>query len=246
MNQPAPVTPESHRQTRWIAPPGSTEILLVRHGATEGLVGESHRFALKDGHGDPGLSDDGFRQAELVGERLSKEPIDAIYVTSLKRTHQTAAPLAATLGLTPIEEPDLREVFLGEWEGGMTRVHASAGDPRWLKMLETGEWGHIPGAETVAELTSRCMDSIERIGAANEGKRVVCVVHGGVVAAILCAITGSTNAFLGAENSSVSHIVKSASPFGSMVNVLPIPARWRLRCYNDSSHLGGFSPSTYL
>ena len=56
------------------------------------------------------------------------EPIDAIYVTTLRRTHETAAPLAARLGITPIEEPDLREVFLGEWEGG--HLPRSARSPR--------------------------------------------------------------------------------------------------------------------
>ena len=41
-------------------------------------------------------------------------------MTTLRRTHETAAPLAARLGLTPIVEPDLREVHLGEWEGELT------------------------------------------------------------------------------------------------------------------------------
>ena len=46
--------------------------------------------------------------------RLAGERIDAIYVTSLRRTGQTAAPLAAKLGLTPHVERQLREVGLGE------------------------------------------------------------------------------------------------------------------------------------
>jgi 2,3-bisphosphoglycerate-dependent phosphoglycerate mutase len=241
--QPAPLAAESHRQTRWIAPVGATEILLVRHGATEGLIGDADRFPLKDGHGDPGLSEDGLRQAQQVADRLANEEIHAIYVTSLRRTHQTAAPLAAKLGLTPIEEPDLREVYLGEWEAGMTRIHAAAGDPRWVKVLEEGEWGHIPGAETTAQLIERCMRGVEKIAAANEGKRVVSVVHGGVIAAIMTAVSGAPSGFQGAENSSISHIVKGANPFGGNSNA---GAKWRIRCFNDSSHLGGFSPSTHI
>ena len=43
---------------------------------------------------------------------------------AVQRTHQTAAPLAKHLGLEPILEADLREVYLGEWEGGALRKHA--------------------------------------------------------------------------------------------------------------------------
>jgi 2,3-bisphosphoglycerate-dependent phosphoglycerate mutase len=223
---------ETHRQTRWVAPEGSTELLLIRHGATVGLVSDSDRFPTVDGHGDPGLSEDGFRQAELVAERLANEHIHAVYVTNLVRTHQTAAPLAKRLGLTPIVEADLREVFLGEWEGGMTRVHAASGDPRWLRAMEEGEWGHIPGAETTAQLTTRCIRGLHRIEASNRGKRVICVVHGGVIAAVLGHIAGTQLAFQGAENTSINHLVAMGD-------------RWRVRSYNDVAHLGGFTPSTY-
>ena len=89
---------------RFRRPPGSTELLLVRHGESEPMV-PGRPFPLVDGHGDPELAPDGRRQAELVGARLARHPIDAIYVTTLRRTVQTAAPLAATLGLEPIVEP---------------------------------------------------------------------------------------------------------------------------------------------
>ena len=41
----------------------------------------------------------------------------ALFVTPLARTQQTAAPLADELALEPLVEPDLREVYLGDWEG---------------------------------------------------------------------------------------------------------------------------------
>src|SRR4051812_16780616 len=97
--------PEGHRQHRFVPPPGATTILLVRHG--ESAPAHPDRpFPLVDGHGDPELDPNGVAQAELLAERLQHEPIDAIYVTTLQRTHQTAAPLAAKLGLTPVVEPD--------------------------------------------------------------------------------------------------------------------------------------------
>src|SRR6476620_9810683 len=109
------------RQFRFQPPAGSTELLLVRHGESEPAV-EGQPFELLNGQGDPALSPEGAAEAELVGERLESEHIDAIYVSTLRRTAETAAPLARRIGITPVPDDDLREVFLGEWEGGIFRA----------------------------------------------------------------------------------------------------------------------------
>src|SRR5215218_7533510 len=135
-------------QHRFVPPPGACEILLVRHGESAPHV-EGTSFPLVDGHGDPALAAEGQAQAQLVADRLlaSGEQIADIYVTSLQRTHQTAAPLAERLGIVPKVEPDLREVFLGEWEGGELRRKVIDGDPIAIALFETGRWDVIPGAE---------------------------------------------------------------------------------------------------
>lgn len=220
--------PAEHRQVRYTPLPGSTEILLVRHGESAPFrPGEP--FALVGGHGDPPLAPDGERQAEAVGDRLADEEIHAIYVTSLQRTHQTAAPLAARLGLAPVEEPELREVFLGEWEGGLLRQKGAENDPVYVRMHQEQDWGVIPGAESMAVLTARCVAAVERIHAAHRDERVAVFVHGGVIAALLAHATGSRPfAFNGADNGSIHHVVV-------------LDGDWRLRCYNDTGHLGGFT-----
>lgn len=223
--------PSGHHQTRWVAPAGSSTITLLRHGATVGYT-PGDPFPLADGHGDPGLAEMGFLQAEDAGRRLSVEhrdgaPIAALYVTTLRRTVQTVAPLATALGMSPTVEPDLREVFLGEWEGGEFRQRAAEGHPAVAAAMEQGEWGHIPGAETTAELAARCMGAMERIATRHVDERVVCVVHGGVIAAIVASVTGSgMNHFLGADNCSVTTAVRT-------------PMGWRIRSFNDTSHLDG-------
>jgi probable phosphoglycerate mutase len=220
--------PEEHRQPRYLAPPGATELLLVRHGESAPFV-PGTPFSLVDGHGDPPLAPDGEWQAERVGERLAGETIHAIYVTTLQRTAQTAAPLAARLGLTPEVEPDLREVFLGEWEGGLLRERAAAQDPIYLRVHEDEDWGHIPGAETFAALADRCARGVARIHARHPDERVAVFVHGGVIGAILARATGSRRfAFAGADNGSIHHLVVAGD-------------EWKLRCYNDTSHLGPFT-----
>ena len=127
------------RQHRFVPPPGSCEILLVRHGESSPHI-EGEEFPLVDGHGDPALAPEGEAQAELVAERLvsTGERIAAIYVTTLQRTRQTAEPLARRLGIEPLVEPDLREVFLGDWEGGEFRRRVIDQDPIALAMF--GWW----------------------------------------------------------------------------------------------------------
>jgi 2,3-bisphosphoglycerate-dependent phosphoglycerate mutase len=199
---------------------------MLRHGESAPHV-EGEEFPLVDGHGDPALSPEGRVQAEQAADRLiaTGERISAIYVTTLQRTHQTAAPLAARLGLEPIVEPELREVFLGDWEGGEVRKRLADGDPIALEMAVTQRWDVIPGAEPEETFAARVRVGIERIAAAHPDELVVAVVHGGVIGQVIGQATGAKGfAFSGADNASLSHLVVT-------------PGRWIVRCYNDTTHL---------
>lgn len=216
---------EGFRQARFAAPVGATTILLVRHGESAAAV-EGVPFPLKDGHGDPALHPAGVAQAERVGERLQAERIDAIYVSSLIRTHQTAAPLARATGVTPVEYPDLREVFLGDWEGGLLRVKAAAQDPIYLRMRVEERWDVIPGAETSAQLSTRLWGALDRIVADHNDGRVAVFIHGAAIGQILSDVTDAKNsfAFAGADNGSISEIVVDGTSK-------------TLRRFNDTAHL---------
>ena len=198
---------KEYHQRRYSPPPGAADLLLIRHGRTEAArPGES--FPMVDGHGDPALHPEGERQALLVGERLKSDSISAIYVTTLRRTHQTAAPLAAHLGLTPRIEGDLREVRLGDWDGGEYRIKAAEGAPEFRRAFARQEWGEIPNAETTQELHARVRSGLLRIAAAHSDERVAVVVHGGVVGAAMAIASGAQAFhFNGADNGSISRIV---------------------------------------
>lgn len=51
---------------------------------------------------DPDLTAEGQRHAQLLANHLTAEPPATIFVSNTKRAQQTAAPLAARLGVTPI------------------------------------------------------------------------------------------------------------------------------------------------
>lgn len=181
--------PREYRQHAFKSPQGATYILLIRHGESQSAIaGQS--FPMKDGHGDPALHFNGHVQAEAVAERLKSHPINTIYVTTLQRTHQTAAPLAKVLGLLPKIIPDLREVCFGECDGGLYRIKAAESDPIFLKSMQMQEWGIILGAETTEQVKARVSVGLKRIAAAHPNELVVAFVHGGVTGAILSIATG--------------------------------------------------------
>ena len=128
-----------YRQFRFSLPPEATDLLIVRHGESA-LARLDVPAPRVDGHSDPELAPEGIEQAARLADRLAHEKIDAIYVTTLRRTQQTAAPLAARLGIEPRIEPDLREVYLGEWEGVAFRKHVREGHPTAVQMFLEKRW----------------------------------------------------------------------------------------------------------
>jgi len=213
-----------YRQHIYRPPQGAADILLIRHGESEPAV-PGIPFPTVDGHGDPGLHADGEAQAVAVGARLRDQPIAAIYVTTLRRTHQTAAPLAARLGLTPMVEPDLREVFLGDWDSGLYRIRAAEGHPAFERARAAQEWGEIPGAETTAHLHARVRAGLMRIAARHPDQLIAVVAHGGVIGAALSMASGAAPfAFNNAANGSISRLVIHGE---EMV----------VRGFNDTGHL---------
>jgi 2,3-bisphosphoglycerate-dependent phosphoglycerate mutase len=218
--------PRSFSQRPYVGPPGSTELLLVRHGASADAV-EGETFELVEGQADPPLSETGRHQADRVALRLAQEPFDALYVTTLRRTVETAEPLVERRGMTPEVEPDLREVFLGEWEGGMLRQKAADRDPLFERIMQEQRWDVVPGAESRPAFGGRLHAAVERIAAAHPGGRVIAFSHGAAIGEILAQATSSAPfAFVGADNASISRIVLTEE-------------RWVLRGYNDTAHLAG-------
>lgn len=215
---------KEYPQQKYGKPQGATDILLIRHGQSRAATLEKP-FDLVDGHGDPELSAEGVQQAKQLAERLTNYGIDAIYVTNLKRTTETAMPLAERLNLTLKMEADLREVYLGAWEGGLLRKKAAESDPIYLKMLEQEEWGVIPGGESTKNLHTRVKAGLQRIVDAHPDQTVAVVCHGGVIASLLSIATGSRPfAFEYVDNASISHVVVDGK---EMI----------VRSFNDINHL---------
>ncbi|UGS36952.1 histidine phosphatase family protein [Capillimicrobium parvum] len=217
---------DAFHQHPFALPPGATEVILVRHGASEAAM-EGVSFPLVDGHSDPALSDGGHAQAREAARRLQHEGIHRLYVSTLRRTHQTAAPLTEATGLEPTVLADLAEVGLGEFEGGQYRIRAARGDPIIRQVFDEERWDAIPGGESRESLGARVRRAIEQIVAETGPDRTaVAVVHGAVIGE-LCAQASASRpfAFVHADNGSITRLIVLAD------------GRWLLRSFNDICHL---------
>lgn len=213
-----------YRQQRFVVPPDATEIILARHGASAPIrPGET--FPMLDGHGDPELAPEGREQAKLLAERLRGEPIDGVFVTGLRRTIETAAPL----GRPTTEVPELREVVLGDWEGGSFRIHVAQRDPLAMRAIAEERWDVIPGAESMEHLAARVQAGLGKVVAATgPGKVALVVAHGGVIGEACRQATSSRPfAFVHSDNCSITRLVRFAD------------GRWLLLAFNDTAHLSG-------
>jgi len=217
---------DSFEQHPYILPRGATEVVLVRHGASAAAVA-GVSFPLVDGRSDPPLSDVGQRQARDVGARLAGEGLAGVFVSTLRRTHETAAPLVAATGLAPTVVPDLAEVFLGEFEGGEYRVRAGRKDPVILQVFAQQRWDAIPGAESLEDLGARVRAAVQEIvEQTGPDATAVAFAHGAVIGELCRQATDSRPfAFVHADNGSISRLVVRHD------------GRWLLRSFNDISHL---------
>ena len=217
---------KEYPQEDYSRPAGSIEVILVRHGASQAAV-EDQPFELLEGQADPALSRAGERQAQAVARDLAHEPLSALYVTPLRRTAQTAAPLAEITRLDPVVVPELREVHLGELDGGAFRIAVRRRDPIVAEVFRKQRWDVIPGAEPMEEFAARTRAGLQRmVEGLAPGTTIAAVVHGGVIGELCRQASDSRPfAFVHADNGSLTRLV-----------LLP-EGHWWVRSFNESGHL---------
>ena len=168
-------------------------LILLRHGQTQSNVIGALDTAIP---GAP-LNALGLRQAAAVPGALKGQEIDAISASTIERTQQTAAPLAADRGIAVDIRDGLREIAAGDLE--MLSDHKSQG----IYTATAFAWAkgdlelRMPGAETGLEFFNRFDDAIGDI-LATKAKVVVAVSHGAAIRTWVAARCENTDgAFAG-------------------------------------------------
>ncbi len=164
----------------------SLRLHLLRHGQTP-----HSRANLFCGAGsDPGLTPDGAAMAEAIASALASESWAAIYSSPQRRARETAAPLAARLGVEVTIAAGLREIAYGEWEG-LSSGEAAARDHDLHQAWNADPALHAPpGGETAPEVARRALTEIEGVRSAVPAGDVLAVTHKATIRIILCALLG--------------------------------------------------------
>ena len=183
------------------------ELTLVRHAQPQWYVDELHQGS------DPGLSELGFHQAELLADALVLEHFDEIYVSPMLRARQTVAPLLQRLDREEVIAAWLEEIKDPPWHGWPRTDVAQAYENEDLLALED-RWTGLPGGERIDEFQKRINRDLETFlagygivendhaiptwsaihGTAVErtnGPKVLCVAHGGTNSVITARLLGA-------------------------------------------------------
>jgi ribonuclease H / adenosylcobalamin/alpha-ribazole phosphatase len=145
-----------------LALPGviATRLLLVRHAVTDFTVSDR-----VDGRGgaDPDLNAEGQRQAAAVAAAITPlvEGDVRLVTSSLARTKQTGAAIAATLRSSADVDPDWDEQSFGDWDGAVF-ADLAAQHSEELRRLWLDRDYRRPGGESMAEMEARVLQAYER------------------------------------------------------------------------------------
>ena len=194
--------------------------LLIRHAHTEavGRYIAGRRAAVR-------LSEDGRRQAARLPGRLARLDVEALYTSPLERARETAAPIAARLGIEACVRDDLTEVDFGAWTGLPLDVLARL--PEWQRFNAHRATSGIPGGEHPTDVQSRAVAALEELRARHRGTTIALVSHAEVIrSAVLHYLGMSLDHFHRIEISAASVTTLEIADEGP-----------RLLCINEQDHV---------
>jgi probable phosphomutase (TIGR03848 family) len=160
-----------------------TVLLLVRHALTE-ETGKRLYGRQPGVH----LYERGRRQAEELAARLGDLPLAAVYSSPLERCAETAAPIAAAVGLEVIVEPELVETDTGMWTGKTFAQIVRT--RRWRRLLAIPSSTRAPGGESAAEVQARAVRAVDRMIERHSRRLVALISHGDPIRLVLAHYAG--------------------------------------------------------
>jgi len=200
----------------------STTLFLVRHGETA-----FNHLVSYQGHQDIPLNDTGRLQARLVGEKLKDARCDFLWSSDLGRARETAQIIGQFTGLEVHEDPRLREIAFGQWEGLTPREIGETWPEELAKWRREPETARVPGGETLLEVVRRVMDCLNELASLHPNQRGIVVLHGGPIRLIAATILG-----LDLQNRYLIPIDN-----GAITTIKKAEERWLLLGMNDHCHL---------
>lgn len=171
----------------------------------------------------------GRHQAECIARSLAdRGTVEEIVSSPLRRCRETAAAVAARLGLEVRIEEGLRETDFGAWEGltfAEVRERYGADLDAWLASAKVAPTG---GGESFAEVARRVSATRDRLTTRYAGRTVLLVTH-------VTPIKTLVRLALGAPPEAMFRMELSAASVSAVAYYADGNASVRL--LNDTSHL---------
>lgn len=157
------------------------ELVLVRHALPVRVDGTT------DGSpADPGLAERGRAQAARVIAALAGDRVDALYSSPARRAQETAAPLAAALGLPVTVLDGLDEFDSGHSSYVPVEELRAAADERWHQLVR----GELHPSVDPADFQAGVVAAVESVAHAHPGGRAVLFSHSGSINAYCGRVLG--------------------------------------------------------
>lgn len=238
--KPRPVCLGSEEASRISTPPGSDpsgldgklRVIIVRHGQTP-----HNREGRFRGLLDVPLDETGQEQArrsaaflrQVLGVGGSSGGL-ALHTGPLARTRQTAAPLAADLGITATSLDELNDVDVGLWQGVLIAEVAEREPAAYRLWTEHPAAFRFPGGDSLAgihERSAKLLACLASGAASGDDRDVVLYTHQVPAKLLVAAALGlGPEAFwrLRVDNAAVSVLERERG-------------RFALTLFNASAHL---------
>lgn len=160
------------------------KIYLIRHGETDW-----NKLRRLQGQADIPLNEFGRQLARETEPALRDVPFDRVYTSPLKRARETAELVTAGRNLPIIEEPRLKEMGFGEFEGLCCREEGwNIPDPGFRDFFNAPEKYRPPkGGESFQQVSDRLESFLKELYATEElqDKTVLLSTHGAALCGIL-------------------------------------------------------------
>ena len=220
-------------------------VILLRHGEPDWYP-EGRDIAVDDA----GLTARGHAQARCAAAALAKERIDAIYVSPLRRSQETAAPLAAATGIPAVTVPALAEISIA----GATGLSQRDVDRYFLEAMRrplSEHWEGWPQSESFRDFHARVCGGLDQVLARHgmtparehdftvweqpvRPETIVLVAHGGTNSVLLTHLLDVPPVpweWVRFESELAAYSIVQARPLGQRGCI------WSLIDFNEVDHL---------
>ena len=155
-------------------------LFVTRHGET---IWNTQKKL--QGWSDSDLTENGIKNALSLGDRLKDIEFQSIYASPSKRTVHTAALIKDGREQLIIEDENLREIHLGEWEGQTQDALKEKYPKEYFAFWNKPHLYMTESGESFYQLQDRVIKFLNRINSEHDNGNMLIVTHSVFIKALL-------------------------------------------------------------